>query len=214
MRKLATDEYSALIQGAELKTEDGYGPKVYLLSDGRYLKLFRIKRALSWARIYSYATRFYDNSIKLQAKSIQTVYCHDTFAVPSLKRTAVIYDPLDGPTLRDAAKQSFNSEAFGRYFAELHEQGIYFRSCHLANIIQLNDDAFGLIDISDMRIKSKPLSSRKRIRNFGHLLRYQTDIDTLHLQDNAAFWQGYAAASSLHEAAIARLKQSVTQLCT
>ncbi len=62
MKKLSKADFENLIKGSGVLSEDRSGTKVYLLRDGLILKLFRVKRLLSSARIYPYSVRFDKNS--------------------------------------------------------------------------------------------------------------------------------------------------------
>ncbi|WP_336145611.1 lipopolysaccharide kinase InaA family protein, partial [Klebsiella pneumoniae] len=62
-------------------------------------------------------------------------------------------------------------ERFGRFMAQLHERGVYFRSLHLGNVLLLEDGEFGLIDVADMRIFPSALRNTLRQRNLKHMQR-------------------------------------------
>lgn len=62
----------------------------------------------------------------------------------------------------------------GKFIAELHAKGIYFRSLHLGNIVLTPDGQLGLIDIADMDIYPWKLWFSTRLRSFRHLTRYAT----------------------------------------
>jgi hypothetical protein len=89
---------------------------------------------------------------------------------------------LPGHTLRQvlqgitapAVRQAL-IERFGKFMAQLHEKGVYFRSLHLGNVLVLEDGEFGLIDLADMRIYPSSLSPSLRQRNLRHMQRYTVD---------------------------------------
>lgn len=56
--QLNNAELDALVATATLIESDSYGPKVYRLDNGEYLKLFRRKRLLSSALLTPYSVRF------------------------------------------------------------------------------------------------------------------------------------------------------------
>jgi len=68
------------------------------------------------------------------------------------------------------------------FVAKLHNEGIYFRSLHFGNILIIDGDGFGLIDVADMKIKDRSLGIGMRIRNFNHLRRYEIDRNSLKQQ--------------------------------
>jgi hypothetical protein len=80
--------------------------------------------------------------------------------------------------------------------AQLHEQGVYFRSLHLGNVLVLDDGEFGLIDLADMRIYPSSLSSSLRLRNLRHMQRYTVDRRWLFEDHFEALLKGYAAKAS------------------
>lgn len=172
-------------EGAEILASDSFGEKVLRLREGSIIKLFRSKRLLSSSFFYPYALRFVKNAAKLTNKGIRTLKVIDAYKIPSIKRTAVHYEELEGETLRDHIIQhSLNDDItrkLASFVAGLHNEGIYFRSLHFGNILIIRENGFGLIDISDMKIKNSSLNVRMRIRNFHHLTRYETDRSFLKL---------------------------------
>jgi tRNA A-37 threonylcarbamoyl transferase component Bud32 len=193
MKKLSSKAFNRLCQNSTVLAADHYGDKVILLTDNTILKLFRLKRIISSALIYSPAKRFKRNAQKLQRLAIPTVSIIEVFKIKSIKRTAVHYQQLSGETIRDYLQKNKGSEYFlkslGKFIAHLHESGIYFRSAHFGNLIFTPDKQFGLIDISDMKIYSSPLNKNKRLRNLKHIFRLAEDIDLI--KNNTFIEQGY-----------------------
>lgn len=154
-----------------------------LLANGDYLKLFRRKRLLSSALFSPYATRFINNAKKLHQLKIPTVNPVKLYYLPHIERTAVHYKPLTGSTLRDISKNSTELrplfEHFGKFLAELHQKGVYFRSIHMGNVVLQSPEVFGLIDVADLKLFRKPLSEQHRQRNMKHLLRPKADRPVL-----------------------------------
>ena len=70
LKRLSEQEYLAMRQGAEVLEADHFGEKVLRLVDGTILKLFRSKRLLSSATVYSYARRFVANAKSLEKLGI------------------------------------------------------------------------------------------------------------------------------------------------
>jgi len=191
MKQLSRDDYNALREGATVIEADRYGDKVLLLSDGTYLKLFRVKRLFSSAVFYPYSKRFVKNVSKLVEKGIPTVTVIESYRIPSIRRTAVHYYPLTGKTLRKLGTLDLiTTEKLGKFIRELHDKGIYFRSLHMGNIVISQENRLGLIDVSDMKVNMKPLTTEMRIRNFQHMARYPEDIHALQAQLKS-FLQGY-----------------------
>lgn len=180
MKQLSRDDYNALREGATVIEADRYGDKVLLLSDGTYLKLFRVKRLFSSAVFYPYSKRFVKNVSKLAEKGIPTVTVIESYRIPSIKRTAVHYYPLTGKTLRKLGTLDLmTTEKLGKFIRELHDKGIYFRSLHMGNIVISQESRLGLIDVSDMKVYKQQLSEELRLRNFQHLARYTEDTGQL-----------------------------------
>ncbi|MGC5699897.1 protein kinase family protein [Pseudomonas sp. NFXW11] len=196
MQEIDHRTYETLRAGAQVLEADGSGDKVLRLSDGRMLKLFRRKRLLSSALFYPYARRFADNTKALAQRSIACPRIVAVYRIPSIQRDGVYYEPLQGKTLRQLLDERDNADALraqlGRFIADLHEKGVYFRSLHLGNVVLTPDNQLGLIDIADLRCQNSPLSERKRLRNFVHVLRYQEDRQWLLGQDaGSTFVEGY-----------------------
>lgn len=201
MRTLDYAQYSALREGAEVLEADGSGDKVLRLADGSFLKLFRRKRLISSALWYPYAQRFADNCQALTERNILCPHVRDVFRISRIARDAVHYDPLPGHTLRQLlgeVEQADHLRAqFGQLLARLHEQGIYFRSAHLGNIVLTPEGELGLIDVADLRVRKTALPRSLRLRNFKHMLRYEKDRQWLLSQDGGFFIGSYLANQSV-----------------
>lgn len=187
MPELSLSEYRNLIhQATPLACEfvDGQlSHKVLQLPDQSIVKLFRLKRFLTSARLFPYTKRFQRNVRRIKSFNIPTVTITAVYRIPAIKRTAVHYQILTGLTLRDHCEKtemdSQLAERFGIFFSFLHQKGIYFRSIHFGNMILTVDHRIGLIDVVDMRFRRGPLNTTLRIRNLRHLFRYDADIDCL-----------------------------------
>ncbi|MDH4555057.1 toluene tolerance protein [Pseudomonas sp. BN417] len=203
MQALDHDTYLKLSAGADVLERDRYGEKVLRLTDGSFLKLFRRKRLLSSAALYPYAQRFADNAILLQARNVPCPRILGVYRIGALARDVVHYQPLPGKTLRqlyETRDEELNHGLKGRlgsFIARLHEQGIYFRSLHLGNVILTPDDNLGLIDFADLKGQAGPLGKGKRLRNFRHLLRYTEDRHWLLTGENQTFFEAYLADTGL-----------------
>ncbi|WP_417791652.1 toluene tolerance protein [Stutzerimonas xanthomarina] len=166
-----------MLQGATLLEEDGFGPKVYQLVDGNMLKLFRRKRLLSSASFRPHSQRFTDNAKLLSSLGVPTVYPIQLYRLNGSGRTAVLYRPLAGDTLTRIlidrpARWPDLIHSLSAFINDLHRQGVYFRSLHLGNIVMSDAGQLGLIDVSDMRIRKRPLSKASIRRNREHFEKY------------------------------------------
>lgn len=195
MQALDPARYLALREGAHVLEADGTGDKVLRLRDSSMLKLFRRKRLLTSAAWYPYAQRFADNCTTLAARGIACPQVRTVYRIAEIARDAVHYDPLPGDTLRQLleAPQSGDElrRQLGHFIASLHENGVYFRSAHLGNIVLTPQGELGLIDIADLRTYRRPLRKTLRLRNFKHMLRYPQDREWLLDSGNPAFAEGY-----------------------
>lgn len=208
MKVLSKQDYDILKSGAEVTAADAHGEKVLHLADGSYLKLFRVKRLITSARLFPYWRRFIDNAEKLQQLGVPTLKVVDVFQLPELKRTAVHYLPLPGDTIRELGSLDETlAGQIGQFISDLHDKGVYHRSMHLGNVVLSPQGELGLIDIADMRIHGRPLSETKRRRNLKHLARYEQDRAALEM--HLAEFVG-AFDERLKPAAIRMFSHSIT----
>lgn len=175
MKILNETQYLEMREGAEVTASDHHGDKVLRLTDGTYLKLFRIKRLFTSAWLFPYWRRFERNAHKLTGLGVPTLRVKEVFKVSYLARTAVHYDPLPGNMLREESVDEALVSKLGCFIRSLHDKGVYLRSLHLGNVILTPEGELGLIDFADMRVLRKPLSRGMRFRNFHHLCRYTDD---------------------------------------
>jgi len=218
MKTLSIAAYRQLVEDAEpLASEfvDGVlSHKVFRLADRSILKLFRIKRLFSSARLLPYTNRFQRNVAYLVSCGVPTMTIASVYRIPDIKRTAVHYHPLKGIRLRKhCASNPFDAALSGRlgfFFHSLHKHGIYFRSIHFDNMILTEDDDIGLIDVVDMRISNGPLSMGRRIRNLRHLFRYQADVAHLTSERNR-FMDVYCRNAKLSPRQEKRLRRHFDQ---
>ena len=176
MNVLDHQEFLALKAGAEVLEQDAHGEKVLRLTNGSLIKLFRRKRLVSSTAWYPYAQRFADNAEALAQRGIPVPRVIDIWRIPSIKRDAVHYHPLEGVTLRSLNRPESNidltalKKRFTDFIIHLHRLGIYFRSLHLGNVILTPSGELGLIDFSDLRIYRTPLPTFMRRRNIRRML--------------------------------------------
>ncbi|RPH51861.1 MAG: toluene tolerance protein [Desulfobacteraceae bacterium] len=215
MKNLSYEKYLALRDGAEILASDSFGEKVLRLKDGSITKLFRTKRIISSALFYPYAIRFVKNAAKLKGMGISTVTIIDSYKIPAIKRTAVHYMELEGETLRNHIMHySLNcniTQKLATFIARLHNEGVYFRSIHFGNILITPDNSFGLIDIADMKISTPSLNIGKRIRNFHHMTRYETDRNSLK-QQKEIFIMEYIKMCNFQRYNLKKLKEKISSI--
>ena len=204
MRRMALSEYEALRAGAEVLAADAHGDKVLRRPDGRIIKLFRLKSLWSSALFLPYAKRFVRNTHLLQAKGFRTINVGALARVKELKRDLVVYEELPGQTLRSYLQDPATEDhagmlaRFAQLVADLHHQGILFRSIHFGNILVQPDRNLAIIDVADMRRRLFPLRIKPRLRNFHHMLRYAKDRDLLLHIGLPVFLDAYIATVKKH----------------
>ncbi len=210
--QLLTDrDFNTMCTGGKVLEQDERGVKVIHLTNGDILKIFRVKRLLSGTNIYSYARRFCRNAKRLARLNIPTVNIKTLFHFENGHNTAVLYQPLEGDTLRQIIhRDAYDlklAERMADFLAELHQKGIHFHSLHTGNVVQAPEGHLGLIDISDMSIYAWPLFCNTRVRSFKRLCKYQDDINKL----GVTFWNllldKYFAKSQLSKACQMRVKR-------
>jgi hypothetical protein len=203
MKRIDQEIYEQLLASATVLERDGHGAKVLALADGSLIKVFRRKRWLSTALVFPYARRFVRNARRLAERGIVSVQVLDTAYCPTLARHLVTYRPLRGTTLRYALKGAEADHqgllaTFADFVADLHRKGVYFRSLHFGNVIvPPGGGRLGLIDVADLTFRGRALSSRLRVRNFTHMLRYAEDRAALQAYGWQKFIDNYLAAASL-----------------
>jgi tRNA A-37 threonylcarbamoyl transferase component Bud32 len=198
MRALAHADYEALRKDAEVIEADFFGDKVLRLVDGNFMKLFRRKRLISSAALFPYAKRFADNALELKKRGVPCPHVLETYRVADIARDVVHYEPLPGQTLRQLIADPAHAHdpalltQFGSFVANLHNQGIYFRSLHLGNVVMTPDNELGLIDIADLRMLRRPLRKSLCLRNFMHMRRYSNDHAWLLQEQGTLFFNSYS----------------------
>ena len=204
MNSLSLDEYQKIAECSIILERDKHGVKVLETPEGNIVKLFRRKRFFSSALLKSYSSRFVENAKALKKLGFYTVDVEKEVYCKAIQRSLLIYRPIPGKTLRSALQDPDSHDQIFEMFivllAQLHDNGILFRSIHLNNII-FKDlmSPLGLIDIADMRIMAAPLSSHARIRNFRHLNRYKVDQSSIKKFGVDRFMQIYFKTSCLLE---------------
>ena len=202
MEILSEQEYLQLLKETKVIEQDTHGEKVLEYQDGRYMKLFRLKRLMSSALIYPYWRRFVRNAKGLKRLGIPTVAeIESVLKVPHIKKTAVIYKPLPGDTVIHLHKKDKLTneliKQFGYFVADLHYKGVYFSSLHLGNVVLDPDNNLGLIDISDMRIVRFPIPVFTREANLRYLLHCRQGLKLLSPTGLEYFIEGYLERTKL-----------------
>lgn len=202
VKSLAVVDAEKLMTNAQVIEADGLGPKVLRLEDGSFFKLFRPRRWYTSGGFYPYSERFAANSEQLRTLDITTPDILGLYRLAD-GSNAVRYQPLPGQTMRQRLQLAGAADdraklikSFGTFMAKLHEQGVYFRSLHLANVLVLENGEFGLIDLADLRVYPSSLRKSLRQRNLRHMQRYAEDCGWLFQEHLDALRAGYALPTS------------------
>lgn len=178
MRIVTAQELESWLTTGKVLEKDGRGPKVAALKNGLFLKIFHTRRHPILARLQPAAKRFAKNAERLQECGVAAPRVIELFWLDkTIGLSGCLYEPLPGKSVEQiyCATNTTDIElikSLARFIRQLHLQGIYFRSLHLGNILQLPSGEFGLIDILDLRKTRKPLSAWKIKRNLRHLESY------------------------------------------
>lgn len=183
MKQLERAQFERLLRNSSVLRANAHGAKVLRMADGRIIKIFRPKSWLSLNPIYSQASRYAHAVDKLQRLGIRTVSDLEVYNVMQLNRHLVLYQPLAGEELRsslhDPAHGLVLLHLLPRFFALLHQKGVYFRGLHFGNIVLSPGQHLGLIDVDSARFRRTSLSPGLRARNLRHALAYKEDRDAL-----------------------------------
>lgn len=178
MQIVTAQELRDWLEHGSVLEKDSRGPKVVLLQNGLILKIFYTRRNPWLARINPPAKRFAQNAATLEKLGIQTPEITETLWLDQAKGlSACTYQPLPGMSLetlfmeRPSDMDNLIPELAG-FIYRLHQQGVYFRSLHLGNVLLVPEGGLGLIDFLDLTKKRRQLNSWEVKRNLAHLRRY------------------------------------------
>lgn len=178
MRIVTAQELESWLAGGKVLEKDARGPKVLALESGLFLKIFHTRRHPLLARLRPAAKRFANNALRLQSLGVAVPQVVELFWINrDIGLSGCLYEPLPGQSV----EQIFINNpqqciqllgSLAAFIRHLHRQGIYFRSLHLGNILQLPSGDYGLIDILDLQHERRPLNNWQIKRNFQHLRHY------------------------------------------
>jgi len=178
MRIVTAQELESWLASGKILEKDGRGPKVVALCNGLFLKIFHTRRHPLLARMQPAARRFAKNSEILLALGVAAPRVVELFWIDrDLGISGCLYEPLPGLSLEQIFTHNPSQGihllgSMTAFIRQLHRKGIYFRSLHLGNILQLPNGDFGLIDILDLQHKRRPLNNWQIKRNFQHMRHY------------------------------------------
>jgi len=187
MDRLSEAGYAALVAGGEAVKHMREGVKVWQLADGRIVKLFRPRGRFSRSRLRPSNRRFASNAERLRRLGFVSVDVLQLFMLETNGCFGVVYEGVQGRTLESLFRDETSDErldVLARLLAGLHRAGVLFRSLHLGNLIEMDLGELALIDVEEVKFRSRPLSVGARVQNFQHLLRRPIDRQLI---DAAAF---------------------------
>lgn len=171
MRAQVIDQagFDRLLADSRVLRSGASGPKVWLRGDGVVIKLLRAKPWLSSATLRPYAARAAANARRLRQRGFRTLEVTHWYRIAGERRHVIAYPLLPGTTLRELAAAGALADrlpALAALFARLHAAGVYYRSGHLGNVIEMPDGELGLIDVVDVRFLPRRVNAHRRARSF------------------------------------------------
>ncbi|MGK9066714.1 BUD32 family EKC/KEOPS complex subunit [Stutzerimonas chloritidismutans] len=177
MRIVSADELEYWLAHGQVIERDARGPKVIALAEGDLLKIFHTRKHPLLARYSPPAQVFAGNCARLLELGVAAPVVTETFWLNrSVGLSGCLYEPLPGRSLDALIQQpgflAATLAPLADFILDLHRKGIYFRSLHLGNILEVESERFGLIDVLDLQFRRAPLNRRHVERNFIHLRSY------------------------------------------
>lgn len=169
-----------------LKTQaPNFFPKV-VERDGNITRIFlKKKRLFTYDQIKPRALQFYTNAKQLVVLDVSAPRVLRFAQCKPLQAHLISYPKIPGIDVRTLLTDTFQEDLIVNvidFLVKLHAKGIFFRSIHLGNLIY-HDQCMHMIDIADVRFKSKPLSAILRYRNIKHLFLNK---------DDQAIWRNFS----------------------
>lgn len=169
--------FFALCQQGTVLTECRFGPKIVITNAEEIIKIFWPRKKISRSRIQSAANRFIKHTNLLQANNICSVAVTSWYYCPAIGAELVIYPKLPGNDFRHIVDNNLSRLTdVAKFIARLHQQGVFFRGIHLGNLLY-SEDNIALIDVTDCKVASRPLSLHRRYRNLRHLFENRDDSE-------------------------------------
>lgn len=167
---MTLDEFRRLIAGGKVYvTERGMPVAIRDARHENFIKVWHRKPGLSSDLIWPYGFRFYSNCRKLLARGIAAPAISHYYRISPGGQHVVIYRYMPGESMEDLliTGRSLPVDELARFYADLHAKGVLFRSLHPGNILRLSAGLFAVIDVTDTRFYSRPLSLSLRAKNLA-----------------------------------------------
>jgi hypothetical protein len=178
---------------------------------GLVTKIWWRQGLLTSDRVRPYHTRFRRALGTLAERGIRVPRYRAHGRVSGTSVHFVIYEHLEGRPLRTLQVPQVDFRRLGRFVAELHARGVYFRGPHLGTVLTCPDGSLALIDVQDIGFLARPLSGGRVSRNLGALCAHPKDRPVMDGGGAAGILAGYAVGAGLTNAQQARLEQAVVQ---
>lgn len=212
MKSVSQAEFERLIEGAKVLERQQGGLSALKTPDDRLIKIWQRRGGLSSDRLRPYSKRFADNCRRLNERGIPAPVIQKRFRIHETGEHVLIYPLLPGQSLAElAAKDALPVEQLAAFYAQLHERGVLFRSIHLGNILQLNDDRMGLIDVTDCWFFSRSLGPRFRAQNIGYAWSYHSDHKYFPISVRERMLAAYLEAADLGRRRTRRFKAELRE---
>ncbi len=159
------------------------------------IKAWHPKRRITSARLYPYDLRFRHNAAKLRALGFNAPLVRGWGGIGSGSTRFICYEALPGASLRSLIPRVDLRGAAG-FISRLHDAGVDFRSLHMGNILLSGSANYGLIDLTDCRFSSRPLSLKRRIDRLIYLCTHKREIGFMSADDRwSTFLDAYCEAA-------------------
>ena len=212
METLNREQFDNLIEGAKVLERQEGGLSALRSTDGNIIKIWQRRPGLSSDRVKPYSQRFRVNCEELNRRGIVAPVITAEYELKETGEHVLVYREIPGQPLRDLAEEGrMPLMDIAGFYAELHHKGIHFRSIHLGNVLRLEPDGFGLIDVADTSFSNKPLSLRKRAENMGYAWAYRTDYAYFDAEVRARLLAYYETAAGLQRAEATRFHKLLDQ---
>ncbi len=216
MQVITAQDFDTLIESTKILS---YGrpnqAKVFEKNETTIIKLFYWKNKLITSdKLRPRVMRFCNNLESLRNLGYAVPTIDKLQKCPELKFSLVQYEKVEGQDIRTLAKAGDVEviQKVADFLANLHQNGVFFRSIHLENLLLQSDyKTFGIIDVTDIQFSARPLSLYKRLRNLRHLLKEKNDRELWQAFGVERFLKLYFSAAKLSPLKEALLSRFIRQ---
>lgn len=201
MEIISKTEFESLVydREAQILSSNHFGPKVLRTNTQQIIKVFYPSSRFLSNVFFPHAPRFQRSAKRLIAKGILAPEIQELYYCPQNKNYLLIYPEIPGYNFRELTStenpQQLTQLSF--FLADLHHQGIFYRGIHLGNVLATPEHSLALIDIVNVKVKSKALNLKERAKNLAHLIYYRDDQAVFKAYGYDRFLKEYAIAANL-----------------